>query len=614
MRRLAGIALLGASLYVVISWAAFALTAWSVRPQIEAGAAAADAGLAAVEATDPVEAESRFAAAIELFGSSKARLEGWWLTVGGGAPFVRANHHALVVATEEALRLARSAAEAARAGGEASGGLSSGQVNLTALGRLESRSARIAKDASQSLARIAEARSGALLPPVAQRLAGASGRLARAGRRASEASRDLALLQRILGSERERRYFVAFVTPAELRASGGVLGSFAVLNADGGHLRLLRVGRNTELNRGGVGLQLEPSEFARRYGRWQPETHWQNMTMSPDFPSVARAIVELYPQAGGEHVDGVVSLDPAALAALLAVTGPVRVATWPEPLTADNLERVLLVDQYAAFTKEDRVEFLGEVAQATFDAFSRTAVADLQEVIQPLSDAVKSGHLRMFSVDPHEQSLLARSGLSGALGPVQGDDLAVVNQNASASKIESFFRRSTTYRVAVDPSTGSIVSEVEVEMRNEAPASGLPRYVLGPDPELGLPPATNRTFMSVYSPLELESLTVDGMSIAARAEWELGRNVYSTFVDIPPGGTVVARLRLVGRTATDPYRLTVHPQTFAGEPEVARVEITWSKGWKPEGVRGLRADGRGLTGRRALSAPWTLEVGWRKAG
>ena len=49
------------------------------------------------------------------------------------------------------------------------------------------------------------------------------------------------------------------------------------------------------------------------------------MSYAPDLPTVADVIQQLYPQAGGDHIDGVLALDPYGLAALIGMTGPIKV-------------------------------------------------------------------------------------------------------------------------------------------------------------------------------------------------------------------------------------------------------------------------------------------------
>ena len=68
-----------------------------------------------------------------------------------------------------------------------------------------------------------------------------------------------------------------------------------------------------------------PPEYLANYSRFRPAYYIQDVTLSPDFPSVAQVMGELYEQTTGHHVDGVIAADPYGLADLLTFTGPVSI-------------------------------------------------------------------------------------------------------------------------------------------------------------------------------------------------------------------------------------------------------------------------------------------------
>jgi len=73
---------------------------------------------------------------------------------------------------------------------------------------------------------------------------------------------------------------------------------------------------------------------------------WNNVTMSPDMPSVALAASDMYLQSGGRPVDGVIVADPYALQAVVTLTGPLALPI-PEgatgratPMTSGGLAHI----------------------------------------------------------------------------------------------------------------------------------------------------------------------------------------------------------------------------------------------------------------------------------
>jgi hypothetical protein len=62
---------------------------------------------------------------------------------------------------------------------------------------------------------------------------------------------------------------------------------------------------------------------------------------------------------------------------------------------------------------------------------------------------------------------------------------------------------------------------------------------------------------------------VGGEPVSLQSELELGRNVYSLFVDIPPGGTVDIELDLTGTVEGRRYQLELPVQPFVVPDEIA---------------------------------------------
>ncbi|HWC11028.1 MAG TPA: DUF4012 domain-containing protein, partial [Acidimicrobiales bacterium] len=413
----------------------------------------------------------------------------------------------------------------------------------------------------------------------------------------------------LFGASGPRRYFVAIVTPAELRGSGGMIANFAELEAASGRLQLGRVGRTGDLNAGGDPSSRRltgPPEYVARYGRFSPERTWQNVTMSPDFPSVAEVVTSLYPQSGGAPVDGVISVDPVALQDLLELTGPVRVPEWPEPLSSANAVDVLLRRQYERFDRAERVDFLASAARAVFGRLTDISLPAPARVVRTLAPAVRGRHLMLFSSRSEEQRLFERMGATGAMPPVRGDFLALVTQNAGANKIDPFLQRSLSYRATVDPETGAVRSEAVVHLHNRAPAAGLPGPVLGP----GIPggePGDNRLYLSVYSPLDLEGALIDDRPLLMESARELQRNVYSAYLTVPSERSVTLRLRLRGNVpAGARYRLEVARQATVSDDDVeVHVEVP---GQAIASASGLRVQGGAARSRAPLSADRAFEL------
>jgi hypothetical protein len=115
--------------------------------------------------------------------------------------------------------------------------------------------------------------------------------------------------------------------------------------------------------------------------------------------------------------------------------------------------------------------------------------------------------------------------------------------------------------VTYDPGNGAVDARVSITLHNEAPVQGLPSEVTGSFTRSGLPPGTNYTWLTLYSPLGLHAATLDGQHQGVAVASELGVRAYSTYVAIPAQGSVTLTFELVGLTTPGSgYRLTLRNQ------------------------------------------------------
>ncbi|WP_307424178.1 DUF4012 domain-containing protein [Pseudarthrobacter defluvii] len=108
---------------------------------------------------------------------------------------------------------------------------------------------------------------------------------------------------------------------AEARASGGIPGALAVLTLEQGKLSLGAQSSAAELGAFSPSLPVDLQQqqiFSTRLGKYM-----QDVNLTPDFPTAAAVAQSMWEKKTGQHVDGVVSIDPVVLSYILQATGPV---------------------------------------------------------------------------------------------------------------------------------------------------------------------------------------------------------------------------------------------------------------------------------------------------
>ncbi|MFZ4812262.1 MAG: DUF4012 domain-containing protein [Ilumatobacteraceae bacterium] len=365
----------------------------------------------------------------------------------------------------------------------------------------------------------------------------------------------------MLGAQGKRHYFIGFTTPSEVRGLGGFMGNWAEVTLDKGKIEVTKFGRHTDLNTTGAQPKrvTGPDDFLDTWGDrgfvrsdgTARENIWSDVTMSPNFPSVAQVVNELYPQSGGQQLDGVFVMDVYAVAALLQVTGPVEVPQANTTVSADNAAQFLLHDQYLQVQNQpDRVDALELVAKTTIERLLTTDLPSPQDIAKLMAPFVRDGRFVGWAKQPSEQALFETLGGDGALPePGDHDAIALAFNNAGMNKIDYFLDAEVSYDVqAVDPTHAR--GEMTVTVRNGAPTSGEPPYVVANN--RGNPESSSDLYVSIYGVLPIRSVTVNGVPQSFKASIEAGYGVASLFVVTPSNASSTVVVTMEGAVADAP--------------------------------------------------------------
>jgi hypothetical protein len=573
------------------------VAAWQGVRNVQSAQAALTKGLAAGHRGDTRAAEIAFASAASSFDDAERWLDsplGW---AGRVVPVLAENLRA-------ARELARGGSDLAAAGVRLTHAsntrlqVADGTVRVEEVRRLTPDVASADRLVRRVLGVINGLHRPFLVGPVRERVDRADLQLQTTAREGREAVVAAKVAPAIFGDGQPRRYFLAVQNPAELRATGGIIGSWGIVTAADGKVDIGDVQSIDALNEESVSpanssRQLNaPPEYLARYARFTPTQVWQNLNMSPDFPTVSRLIADLYPQSGGTTIDGAIAVDPFGLRALLQLTGPVVVPNWPVPITADNVVDVTLREEYEVFADRAlRQNFLGDVAKAVWKQASSSRLGNPARVARVLGTTARQGHLNLWFGRAKEQAVAMTLGVGGDLPPVSSDSLLVTTQNASGNKVDYYAKRHLDYSVLVtpDPDERRATAEGQLQFRFEnAAPGGRASYALGPF-DARFAPGEDVSFVSVYSPLEFSQATIDGQPGQLEPGRELGRNVFSTYLGVPAGGSGAVGMTLEGTVTLAPggwYRLDLPRQPAVGSDDVS-VTVTTPAGWRIAAAKGL---------------------------
>ena len=483
--------------------------------------------------------------------------------------------------------------------------------------------------ASQQLAAIrAEARGAAVLDRIRDRALAEMEPV----QQAVEALEGIApVLPDALGANGVRRYLVAIGNQAEMRAAGGAPLSLVLV----------------EFNDGRIAIPIKGQTSTQLFPPLNAPVSWWGPAGNPFFPGNPRTapfvVTNTHPNmlfsaqemagawTGGDYpaVDGVVTIDLTAIAAVLDATGPVESQTYGT-VDGARLGQILLIDAYQDFGQDDAVERQAANQQLLDDLLSRLlSGADLVSAAQAMISTAPGRHVQFWMRSPELQKLAADSGAAGEVNdPGTGDWSAVYTQNGNQSKVDVFQQRNVlvTAQVAED---GSARVTQQLTVTNATP----PDRPEGPPERIGYETMWNKAAFIMYVPDAATNYSAAYPSGYAVRPFRNHPQLGKGWVDdgfghrlirvvgwIPPGGqnavSISYELPAGTFTTTNPevleYRLQAEPQSLWID-SVITVQVTGPAGWAPVVQPGMKVQDATGTVSAVQSGPVNVGMQFERA-
>lgn len=385
----------------------------------------------------------------------------------------------------------------------------------------------------------------------------------------------------VLGMDESRTYAVLGQNSAELRPTGGFIGSLGLITLENGEI--------TEQDYSGVyllenrarGYPPAPAPIARYLGGGKSsfQAGWgiRDANWSPDFPTSARTLEAMLLHHRDLTVDGVIGFTTYAVGGLLDALGPLIVPGIDQPVTSATwyqlAESLIYGDQAGvrpiAGSEQNKGEVLGDVMRAIVARMQAANQEELPGLLRALQSLVEQRQILVYFHDEAPAELALRYEASGVFAPPEtGDVLAVVDANMSYSKVGPYIDETIEYDVWLDQSGIPERSQVKVSYTNritDAQARDPSRRVGGQEYD----PATGRfvnipglygTYVRVYIPADSRLTETEPEGAEVFATPELGFLSVEKYESVPAQSS---------RSFSYSYQIP----TDRGEPGVYRLTV-----------------------------------------
>ena len=298
------------------------------------------------------------------------------------------------------------------------------------------------------------------------------------------------------GAERDQRYMLVFQNNSEVRASGGFIGSFAIIDLAKGKIKKM-------VTPGGGAYDTEAglrTRIAAPDPLWlvNPLWHLWDANWWPDWPMTAKKLAWFYEQSDGS-VDGVIAFTPDTIVSLLKLLGPIELPGYNVTITDKNfVDTVQFIAEQKTGATSTPKSIIGDLSSVIIDRLGQNLDRPkLVAMLSLLEKSLEQKQILLYFSDSRLEQKVASLGWDGAIKQADNDYLMVVNSNIAGGKSDRRIKQGIEHQATV-ATDGSIIDTVIIT-----------RFHNGVRGEL-FSGVRNNDWMRIYVPLGAQLLSADG--------------------------------------------------------------------------------------------------------
>jgi len=278
------------------------------------------------------------------------------------------------------------------------------------------------------------------------------------------------ILTEVLGGNGTRTYLIEQVNSAELRPGGGFIGTFSMLQANHGTLKLIRSGTGPDLSepRVAIGQPGYVSPPGPLLESLLPTKSWSFMDSNffPDFPSNAKKAEVFAQPRVATRIDAVISIDPYFVVKMLELTGPLAVPGYG--ITVNSRNFIPIVIQHDLVQDPIHRAILGAIAGPLMNRLLTLPPGNWPALVSAMNDLAAARHLQVYFNNATVEKQIDQYGWSGVLNPTKTPDyMMAVESNLGATKANYFVTRH--FKVELTRDGGTLHHKVTIDLVDNMP-------------------------------------------------------------------------------------------------------------------------------------------------
>ncbi len=276
-----------------------------------------------------------------------------------------------------------------------------------------------------------------------------------------------------LAQEQERTFLVLLQNNTELRPTGGFVGAYGILTVDQGVITDWFVQGSEVLDNAADESVLGSSPDPLKKYMAQPVAYFRDGNWSPDFPTSAQNMLELYDLETGapNNFDGVIAITPTVLEGVMTHLG--SITADGVTLNAENFTERLEYEVEFGYeqrgdTFENRKELMGEVLAVIVERFQENFITLWPDMLRVALKSLDTKQILMYSNDADVQKTIVAQDWAGKVSTLspEVDSFMVVDANLASLKTDHAIERSYTHRVFKSEESGEWEGELTIDYKH----------------------------------------------------------------------------------------------------------------------------------------------------
>lgn len=281
----------------------------------------------------------------------------------------------------------------------------------------------------------------------------------------------------LLGFNEPKKILILFQNQAEIRPTGGFIGSYGVVELAKGKIISIRIDDiyNPDGQIDVKRISVAPPEVIKFFLK-ENKLYIRNANFNSDFPSSAKEINNLFEKATSESFQTVVAIDSSFISKFLEKFGGIYLSTYQEEINSSNFTERAQFHSEVNYQEgvSEKKSFLTTLGSKVLEKFFSLKSEEIGTFADSIYELLENKDIQIYTNMPFLSRSLGNLEWDGGLVPTKGDYLKIVNSNFGGNKVNYVTQNNYKYEVSSLTRDGILRGKVTLKYQNNAKNNAWP--------------------------------------------------------------------------------------------------------------------------------------------